>query len=71
MVKMRKPKSHETATWVLGINVEGKDVVDVPEGLVKDFKAMGYKVVRIKAKEGDDGKEEVDARSETQEGGSS
>jgi len=62
MIKMRKPERHKTASWVLGINVEGRNIVEVPDGLVKDFLALGYEIVKARGRRRKDG-EEVDAEA--------
>jgi len=54
---MKKSEGNKTDKIVLGINVENKDVVEVPAGHVKDFKRLGYKFVRwLKEDSGNDKK---------------
>lgn len=48
---MRKPKKFKTAKFILGVNVEGKDIVDVPLAHVKDFVKLGFKPVKVKKEE--------------------
>ncbi len=45
-MKMRKPKGKfQTAHLLYGVDIRGKEVVDVPEHLVSLFKAQGFKEV--------------------------
>ncbi len=53
-MKMRKPKGKfQTAHLLYGVDIRGKEVVDVPEHLVSLFKAQGFNQVV----EDDEGKE--------------
>jgi len=54
---MKKSEKNKADKIVLGIDVENKDVIEVPAGHVKDFKKLGYKFVRwLKEDSGNDKK---------------
>jgi len=46
MAEMIKPKNLSTAHYIYGINVNGKEVIEVPEHLVGEFKKLGFKEVK-------------------------
>ena len=48
LVRLKVPKKLKTAHWVLGYNVHGKDIIEIPENRVRDFKKLGYKEVKEK-----------------------
>ena len=50
LVKLRTPKKLKTATFVFGLNVQGKDIIEVPEDRVALFKQLGYKEIKEKKK---------------------
>ncbi|WP_457641455.1 hypothetical protein [Persephonella sp.] len=47
-MKMKKPEKHKSTHWIFGIDVLGKDIVDVPDHLVSLFIAEGFKEVKEK-----------------------
>ena len=51
-IKMKPPKALKTAHWVLGYNVQGKEIIEVDERDVARFKQLGYKIVK-ETKRGD------------------
>ncbi|ADO44948.1 hypothetical protein Hydth_0548 [Hydrogenobacter thermophilus TK-6] len=42
MVKMKKPEKHEATHWIFGVDVLGKDIIEVPEYLVSLFEEEGF-----------------------------
>ena len=59
-VKMKKPEKLKTAHWIFGVNVLGKDEVEVPEHLVAEFKKLGFEEIKKRGRkpkllEGEDG----------------
>lgn len=47
-VTLKVPKAFKTAKYVLGVDVEGKETIEVEKNLVADFLKLGFEEVKEK-----------------------
>lgn len=47
-VKLKIPKKLKTAYLILGVNVQGKDVIEVSQERISLFKELGFKEIKDK-----------------------